>query len=47
MVKDRNEPCKILQVANVIAALHEKDLEEVASHVYKNTMDLFFPSFQS
>jgi TatD DNase family protein len=46
MVKGRNEPCKILQVAEIIAALHGEDLEQVSHQLYQNTMKLFFPSSQ-
>eukprot|EP01028_Stygiella_incarcerata_P011479 TRINITY_DN651_c0_g1_i1.p1 TRINITY_DN651_c0_g1~~TRINITY_DN651_c0_g1_i1.p1 ORF type:complete len:353 (+),score=103.62 TRINITY_DN651_c0_g1_i1:130-1059(+) len=41
MVKDRNEPCCILQVAEVIARIHGIEVEEVTSQVRKNTRDLF------
>lgn len=43
-VKGRNEPCHIVQVLEVVAALHGKDEDEVAQQVYENTMKVFFNS---
>ena len=47
LVKGRNEPCCIIQVLEVIAALKETDAEELAEEIYKNTLDLFFPEENS
>lgn len=44
MIKNRNEPCKVLQIAEVISGLHEKDIEDVSRIIYQNTMKLFFPN---
>lgn len=41
MVKGRNEPCQIIQVAEVIAGVKGLSLEEVASACYQNSMDLY------
>lgn len=41
MVKGRNEPCQIVQVAEVIAGVKGISLEEVASACYQNSMDLY------
>ena len=43
MVKDRNEPCAIVQVVEVIAAVRGADPHELADRIYQNTQDLFFP----
>ena len=43
LVKGRNEPCCIVQVLEVIAALKEVDPEPLAEQIYENTLDLFFP----
>lgn len=41
-VKGRNEPSSICGVAWVIKELHEgKTLEDVASHAWRNTIDVF------
>jgi Tat protein secretion system quality control protein TatD with DNase activity len=42
MVKGRNEPCKVINIAEILAALHEQDLEEISRELYENTMKLFF-----
>ena len=44
LVKGRNEPCCIVQVLEVISAVKNVNIDEFADKVYKNTMDLFFPS---
>lgn len=41
MVKGRNEPCQIVQVAQVIAGACGKPLAEVADCCYANTMKLY------
>jgi len=46
MVKSRNEPCTMGQVLHVMAALHGMDAEALASVVYENTRQVFFPAQQ-
>eukprot|EP01135_Chromosphaera_perkinsii_P009445 Nk52_evm3s1762 gene=Nk52_evmTU3s1762 len=44
MVKGRNEPATIVQVAEVVAGVKEiENLEEMCDVVYRNTMQVFFP----
>jgi len=43
LVKDRNEPCQIIQVAEVVAAVQEVPLDDVIQAAYENTMKMFFP----
>jgi TatD DNase family protein len=40
-VKNRTEPCHVVQVAEVIAALHGVDVQEVALVCRQNVLDLF------
>ena len=42
LVKSRQEPCHIVQIAEVIAGVKEIPLEEVAAQCYQNSMDCFF-----
>ena len=42
MVKDRNEPCTIVQVVEVLAALKDMDQQELTDIIYDNTCKLFF-----
>ncbi|KAH7642073.1 deoxyribonuclease TATDN1 [Dermatophagoides farinae] len=44
MVKGRNEPCTIIQVLEVIAAIKEMDEQELADQLYANTIKVFFSS---
>lgn len=40
MVKGRNEPCNIIQIAEVVAELRKVQLEELTERVFKNTFEL-------
>jgi len=44
LVKDRAEPCMMLQIVEVMAALKEMDPKELAAAVLHNTNELFFPT---
>lgn len=41
MSKDRNEPCAIVQVAEVVSALLGVSEEELCAQAWKNTLELF------
>jgi len=41
VVRDRNEPCTIVQVIEVIAALKEMTTQQVAETAYANTLRMF------
>jgi len=41
-IKDRNEPCYLLQVLEVVAAYREMDVNELAEIAYENTQRVFF-----
>ena len=40
-VKNRQEPCHVVQVAEVVAGVHQKSLAMVANTIYQNSLDLF------
>jgi len=42
MVKSRNEPCKLVQVVEVIAGHRGIPVEDVVEACYRNTVDVFF-----
>lgn len=44
LVKGRCEPCEIVQVCQVIAAVKNISEEQVARHAFNNTMRVFFPT---
>jgi Tat protein secretion system quality control protein TatD with DNase activity len=41
MNKDRNEPCTMIQVVEVVSALHNVSEEEVCTKAWQNTMEMF------
>ncbi|RWS11996.1 putative deoxyribonuclease TATDN1-like protein [Dinothrombium tinctorium] len=41
-VKGRNEPSNLIQVLEVIAAVKNEDIDELAKCLYENTVNLFF-----
>ena len=40
-VKNRQEPCHVIQVAEIVAGVQEKSLAVVADTTYQNSLDLF------
>jgi len=43
LVKGRNEPCCIIHVLEVIAALKDYNIDKLAEIIYENTVKMFFP----
>jgi TatD DNase family protein len=41
LVKGRNEPCQIIQVAEVVAGAKDLDLDQVATTVFENSLKLY------
>ena len=44
MVKDRNEPCTIVQILEIVAAVRGIDPILLAEKIYYNSETLFFPN---
>ena len=41
LVKGRNEPCKIVQVAEIVAKSRNQDIDVVIAAAYQNSVDVF------
>ncbi len=47
MVKGRNEPCTMIQILEAVAGIQRVDPAALASMVFRNTTQLFFPSIHN
>jgi len=43
-VKNRNEPCHITQILEVVAGVKNENPEQLACQIYENTCNVFFPN---
>jgi TatD DNase family protein len=41
-VKNRQEPCHVIQIAEIVAKCHNVSLQKVADTCYENSLQLFF-----
>ena len=41
MVKDRNEPCAIVQVVEVLSAILDIPADKLTEHAWQNTLNFF------
>jgi TatD DNase family protein len=46
MVKDRNEPCTIVQILEIVAAVRGVDSSVLGDIIYNNSNRLFFPDIE-
>jgi TatD DNase family protein len=46
MVKDRNEPCTIVQILEIVAAVRGVDSSVLGEIIYHNSNRLFFPQLE-
>lgn len=46
LVKGRNEPCNLIQILEVLAAIKKIDMEQLGDQIYANTQSLFFANTQ-
>ncbi|KAG0417251.1 hypothetical protein HPB47_005752 [Ixodes persulcatus] len=43
MVKGRNEPANLVQIAEILAGVRGVDVDQLTAQIYENSMRLFFP----
>ncbi|KAM9959719.1 hypothetical protein ACTFIR_000810 [Dictyostelium discoideum] len=46
-VQNRNEPCNIINVLEVISGLNGGNIEEISDQIYKNSIKVFFPNLEN